>query len=216
MLTQLRFFFNPKSKELFNAATCGDLKNTLKWIHSGAKLNLLHHGHSILTRVARSPHCSADVVRALLENGADVTLGLNPLIIAGHSSLDEIIILLIDYGAKINDTSPATPGKTPLQELISWADFKTVKYIIEHGADVNMPALNNWTYASHLAAALGRVDILELLFVNGADFTLKNNFGHNTLEVARLSLKAEKENHAPSLYTHKESVDYLQNLKVFE
>ena len=88
---------------------------------------------------------SPEVIKALLENGADVNaktiVGLNihtPLMTAIAFCFDtdaDIIKLLIEFGANVN--AKDAYGSTPLFFATLQHNLEAIKILIEFGADVN-------------------------------------------------------------------------------
>ena len=112
-------------------------------------------------------------VRALLAAGADVNavsqLGRTPLLIAASANgTAESIRLLLARGAKVNVTD--TLGMTPLTAAALVNDTEVVKLLVEHGADVKVPAATGILATPLMAAATnGNVASVRLLLDRGAN-----------------------------------------------
>jgi ankyrin repeat protein len=121
-------------------------------------------------------------VTFLLENGADPNMSSNngdaPLHYAAELGFDEVVNLLLDKGARINDVNHM--GFTPLSWSISSGTREhypnseetiqeTVHVLLERGADPNIPTANQRTVPLQYAALAGFNEIIRLLCARGAD-----------------------------------------------
>lgn len=119
-----------------------------------------------------------DVAKVLLENGADPNIlsvvthqdggveRLTPLscVCAHHWYPIKYIKLLVENGADMNDTITA-----PFLLCIghSMKDTQKVRYMIEHGANINKE-VNGYTPIQY-AALVGKLDLVDLLWELGAN-----------------------------------------------
>lgn len=119
-----------------------------------------------------------DIAKVLLENGADPNIlcivkhpdgtseKLTPLsVVCGHHWYPiKYIKLLVENGANVND-----PDKPALSIciLLSGKDQKKVRYLIEHGADVNQ--IYGDCSPMQDAVSAGRLELVDLLWEYGAD-----------------------------------------------
>lgn len=171
----LRFLHQRKLNDrLYDAACRGETDFVQTLLADGADANAHLRGWSVLGEAARSPRSTSEVVRLLLEYGADANgappvSGFPPLLRASHSSEDGSICMLLAAGANPNVLHRQSPGFTPLQELTRWARIETIRLALERGADPNLRGLYpGWT-ALHCAALAGRADVVRLLLNSGAD-----------------------------------------------
>jgi ankyrin repeat protein len=103
--------------------------------------------------------------------------------------------VLVDAGADLN--IPTEHGTTALmlaagagteasrpraREERSTA-AETVRFLIDHGANVNAVGEFNWT-ALHNASMQGLNDVIEVLAVKGAKLDVKDRFGQTPLSIA--------------------------------
>lgn len=176
------------------------------WKHqwaSKAALNLhlrVYYGSLIIAAVAEDDF---DAVKRLVDAGRDVNIrdpksGKTSLITAIHRNSQDIVQLLLDSGARLDETPIHRPldeeenstyhpnQASPLQHAANLGNLGIVKLLLERGADVNA-ARNNWMSAvpgEDLGSALGeatyRVDkpMVELLLKYGADLELQVSVGH--------------------------------------
>ncbi|WP_189337133.1 ankyrin repeat domain-containing protein [Flavobacterium laiguense] len=76
-------------------------------------------------------------------------------------------------------------GFTPLGLSCFFGHYSIVKYLIERGANVNIPSNNQFKVAPiHSACAISNYDITELLLKNGADVNAKQLQGVTPLHSA--------------------------------
>jgi cytohesin len=155
-----------------------------------------------------------ETILALAEAGADLELasadGYTPLGRAVESKEIEIASLLLDEGA---DPNAPTPTGTPLNEIlleggsedgeIDEEDLELMRLLLEHGADPNVQSGEKYAAGGthqtdsahqidpvdscplHLAAAVGTVEVVELLLDHGADPTVVyEENGKTAVEVA--------------------------------
>lgn len=123
------------SQHLVSAAERGDLVGVLKHLDSGADPNYhsKSRGMTALHMAVQGRH--AEVVRVLLERGADPNLtGL--LAIACHDATEEIIGLLLAAGADPNRAGAG--GETPLMVAARFSPPEVLRRFLDAGGD---PAL---------------------------------------------------------------------------
>lgn len=110
-------------------------------------------------------------VRKLVDQGADVNqingFGMTPLMIAIDQKNRPAIEYLIDKGADLNAFDGQ--ARTPLIYAIFHHDEMTSKLLIAKGADIHYESLINGSTPLDTAAALGHLDLVQLLLEKGAD-----------------------------------------------
>src|SRR5690349_15259754 len=122
----------------------GDAVKSRMLIEHGADVNVrTQQGRTPLMAAAKR-NGNADLVRLLLEKGADVkTPGDTTLIAAAQSGDVEIMRLLIESGANVNCISPRL-GETPLMYAAASDNVEAVRLLLAKGANPNA-ALKNLT-----------------------------------------------------------------------
>ena len=122
----------------------GDAVKSRMLIEHGADINVrTQQGRTALMAAAKR-NGNADLVRLLLEKGADVkTPGDTTLIPTAQSGDVEIMRLLIEGGADVNCISPRL-GETPLMYAAASDNVEAVRLLLAKGANPNA-ALKNMT-----------------------------------------------------------------------
>jgi ankyrin repeat protein len=90
---------------------------------------------------------------------------------------------LVKDGANVNFVNVNLHGFTPLHQASKRCDLKTVRLLVNNGADVDCKDNYGWTPA-HVAGFRGHLDAAFVLIDHGADLSIKNNDGKTALDVA--------------------------------
>ena len=115
-----------------------------------------------------------DIIQYLVKKGVDVnketpTWGPPILIAAAWGKLCAVQYLHAEHGARINGVVDGH-GRSPL--LLACASHNAgcdvVEYLLAQGADVHHKGFEGYS-AIHLAAASGKVDVIQLLLANGVN-----------------------------------------------
>jgi ankyrin repeat protein len=174
------------NEELLQSAEAGDTAQVLALIREGAGVNArgVTYGNTPLMAAASRGH--TDLVRTLIEKGADVDGTDN----AGRTALMEAAFegsttarVLLENDAAIN--AQDKDGWTPL----FWAAFSrrtdTVRFLLANGANVNAENKYQDTPLIHAAYA-GDTDTVAVLLENHADTNAQDDMGRTALlEAAR-------------------------------
>lgn len=119
-----------------------------------------------------------ELVRMLLENGADISIGdvdnSQPIHCAAISGNVQVAELLLAHGADVNEAD--NNGATPLTFATGRGHLEMIRYLVEHGADINAQNREGLTFL-HIAVWRGRTDIVQALLEQGADPNIGNNQG---------------------------------------
>ncbi|KAJ7029871.1 ankyrin repeat-containing domain protein [Mycena alexandri] len=147
------------------------------------------YGGSALQGVSPSAH--EDIVRLLLEKGADVNLRAgrlgSALQVAAYWDHKTLVRLLIDHGADVN-CRDGGPFGNALQAAAYDGHEALVRLLIDIGADVNLQG-GEYGSALYAAAVQGHEEIVRLLIDNGADVNaLGGDFGRDYGSALQVSL----------------------------
>ncbi len=165
------------------AAAEGDIKTIQTYIYRDYDVNTqydmsvllfnateLASGYNAL--IAASEYNQEDIVKLLLNNGANVNLtsehGITPLFVASVNGHENIVKLMLKNGANANFAN--NRGITPLMEASANGHKNIVELLLNNGADVRAKS-NNGLTALDLAVANKHKKIEELLKKEGAKTT---------------------------------------------
>ncbi|KAJ5780546.1 hypothetical protein N7457_005706 [Penicillium paradoxum] len=124
--------------------------------------------------------------RLLLQNGAEPNGNLqqskiSPLGIAAHQGYDEIVELLLHFGASIEMTDHV--GLRALHWAARNDHLDTVRLLLSHGAEIDPTGLDNLTPL--LSAAMnGQILMAELLIKEGANVNARGQYGQTALMIS--------------------------------
>jgi ankyrin repeat protein len=119
----------------------------------------------------------------LLAAGAEPTDGVSMHINAGGGNLPALELLL-RHGARVNGIPGGVP---PLVYILGWAGNPTgPRWLLEHGADANLPWTESGEAPLHVAARRWDVPMVELLVRHGADVSARRADGCSAHTLASL------------------------------
>ena len=102
---------------------------------------------------------------------------------ASSGQFDKVADLVGSQPHKIDDYT--NDGFTALGLACYFGQFEVARYLIEKGADINLPSQNGFNvYPIHSAAAGNYTDILRLLIQSGAQVNVKQQAGSTPLHAA--------------------------------
>jgi len=159
---------------IHTAARQGKLKEVRRQLAWGVNVNERHFftRDTLLIEAAANGHL--DVVKLLIENGADVNIFHHnkPLHNAAMKGHIEVAQILLANGADIN--AKGTGDAAPLHIAVSNNQLAMAKWLLSKGANVNPRAAYGCT-PLHSAARRSNVEIGKILLEHGADTTLECN-----------------------------------------
>lgn len=160
---------------------------TLLLLENGADINSIdEYDKETLLQLA-TLHNLPILVTKLLKKGMDPNFThctSNPvaLYIAASNGSDEIIKILLDYGASVD--TPSYAKETALMAAAVRGHYLATEILIKAGADVNSYSLDGHTPLIH-AGIGGYVSIAKLLINNNAKPLTRDNDNRNATDHAR-------------------------------
>ncbi|NOR54738.1 MAG: hypothetical protein GQ531_00870 [Sulfurovum sp.] len=125
-----------------------------------------------------------DKLYELLDEGDDIEMknkfGDTPLTFAIKQNDDRLAKILLEYGSNPNVMSK-NGFYTALSDVVVTNRILTAKLLLEHGSNVNYQYKKSETALTVAAKGCRNFDMVQLLLENGADPTLIDMFGMNTL-----------------------------------
>lgn len=167
-----------KETPLHIACSKGCLKTVILLIEAGADVNVKDLSEwTPLHEAAKSG--SAEVCKYLLEHDADATAhGYYipfPLHIACQQGDLEVIRVLENFmkkkKANLNPFNMISNGETPVMPAVTSSSVEVVKYLIDNGADVNIPN-NHDLLPLHIAAHQKNCGVYDLIRRNTKRYSL--------------------------------------------
>jgi ankyrin repeat protein len=160
----------------------------------GANPNVEYHyqWHRELPRTALwAALCATNnlpLAEALLEEGANPTDGVATHIAAGSGNNIQALELLYRFGMNVNGIPGGVP---PLRYVMAWtgnnlASAPGVRWLLEHGADVNLSWGELDDAPLHIAAQRWNLQMVEALVQRGADIHRRRKDGRTAFAVAEL------------------------------
>src|SRR5215471_11071027 len=123
------------------------------------------------------------LAEVLLEGGANPTDGVSMHITAGSGNLPALELL---HRFKVN-VNGIPGGVPPLRYILGWARKTAgIGWLLEHGADPNLPWTEPGDAPLHIAAQRWDVPMVELLVRHGADIHLRRRDGRTAHTLAAL------------------------------
>ena len=128
---------------------------------------------------------SKELLELLFAHGADATEALPS---AAWRKTMELAELCLAHGAKID--AARAEGRALLNELVRWGQLTPALWLLERGADPNLPDARGWT-AVHQAASRGNERLMRAILAAGGDRSRKDAQGLTPLAVAVLARKVK-------------------------
>jgi len=98
------------------------------------------------------------IVKLLIEKGANVRDSSLPLFSAAYSNSVEIAKILVENGADLNEAT--TDGRTPLMIAVEQGSYEMVRFLLEKGADVSRKDSHGDTVVQYASGDKKMIDLL--------------------------------------------------------
>jgi hypothetical protein len=129
-------------------------------------------------------------VKKMLSDGIDPNVcyedGYSALEIAASNDNFDIIKMLLEAGADPDSRLPGQKSALMLLCARGSSDIKSIKILLEAGANVNLKDKYGHTALMLAAISHANLDIFVLLLVAGADPMIKDERGRTALDMAKL------------------------------
>ncbi|KAH9096694.1 hypothetical protein LEN26_017413 [Aphanomyces euteiches] len=161
--------FGSKDKWLIEMAKRGDLERVRGLVACGANVNFQDKEWYGTPLYYASKYGYINVVKALLDEGADMMLAdktsNTPLHIASNNGHFKVVKELLAHGASVGTTNEN--NSAALHRASWWGHIVIVKELLIYGASV-YSVDENGDMALHCASARGNLEIVKELLANGA------------------------------------------------
>lgn len=178
-----------QTTELHELARHGELDKLRAALSSSPSLEIRDpQGYTPLMAAVTSPHAGPDVIRCLIEHGADVNAVSTP-----PAPLAKEIAAMKEAGLDTSfmDQANATPaGQSVLALAIDHASLEEIRLLVSSGADVTWCDENGYSvllkalYSNLTASADRQRSMLEYLIAAGAPLDCVSDYGESVLTVA--------------------------------
>jgi len=186
---------------LFDAIEANDLPAVKRCIENGADPNLCDNDNMPLLHWAVLCRSSPKIIAYLVEQGVNINYknccGDTAIHYCTQLPYDfgpyvkpslEVLDCLLRLGCDVNDINHG--GKTLLCEAVKYEDIETTKFLLEHGADVNVEFIPSYssdpiTAKSLLHVAIGDLlyDLADILIEYGADIHVRDRENRDLLRL---------------------------------
>lgn len=206
------------SLDVLNHAGCTPLfmslvlkyrETAMFFIKAGCSINIAGP-HDTTPFMVACWHRDLEVCRLLIAHGADVkkshsSLG-NALHFASNSGHIEIVSLLLENGANINEQAGENES-TPLGKAIHGKSYEVARYLLDRGANVETVFKLGFR-ALHLAVASKKPELIILLLNRGANINCQDDLGNTPLHMAA----SDKNKEAYQILVKKNADQTIRNL----
>ncbi len=166
----IRFGADVSDMTVVDWAALGNTDKVKGFIEGGVDVNSPDASGYFTPLMRATENGHLDVVKLLVENGADLSLG-SPLVRACSNGNLAVIQYLVENGADVNDVD-AMGGAMPLWSPVRNGRLDIVTFLVENGANVDSGRYDGFTVLMW-ACEEGHSDVAEYLVSNGANVNAK-------------------------------------------
>lgn len=175
-----------------NAVECA-----VKLLESGAAVNVWDKNSTATPLICAASVGSADLIKVLLDAGADADAGLNhirtssstALLMAVRARSSACVQTLLEAGATVNTYQAYS--EAPIHIAVAQGDTECLKLLLYRKADIRVLLGQSRMSALHLAAEEGNADCIAMLLEANADCNVTNARKQSPLHLAVLSHSTE-------------------------
>lgn len=178
--------------ELVEAVQHGDIDRVREFLELGLDPNYSEDddGWSLLHWASQEGH--TDIIKLLVENGADVDAkflrNITPLFNATGEGNLSVVTTLLQLGADVNSNGR---NGTALHNAVVYGYKEIAKLLIVSGADVNaVDGLEGRTPIFE-GAARGHTDLVQLVLAHGAKKDVRDNDGKLPIDEAKANKRKD-------------------------
>lgn len=193
-----------KSIELIETAINGNTANIEPLVKSGANINYVdEYGDTALSQAAFQGH--SETVKKLLSYLTARYSKNRALLLASQAGHGDVIDILVEAKAEVNVYMEGY--HTPLFQAIGQNKMEAfMRLLTAPGINLNQEDKEG-VIPVLLAAYNGRLNMLELLILHGADVTVKNVKGKTALDMATMNKQQETVDYLNTILTHSERLN---------
>ena len=182
---------------IHTAARMGNLGEVKKQLAWGVNVNRSHFFTRDTPLIEAAANGHVDVVKLLIENGADVNLKgeawYGPLHAAAAKGHIEVVKILLENGADVN----IFHHNKPLHNAAMNGHIEVAEILLAHGADINAKGTDEWT-ALGTAVSNTQAEMVRYLLARGANVNSRAAYGctplhsaawRNNVEIGKILLK---------------------------
>jgi uncharacterized protein len=166
----------------------GDADGLARYLAAGGDANAVHNGNPLLTWACSLALDHPQMVKLLVEHGADVNRrghkGEIPLVTASYLGAASTVALLLGAGAKVNDADDDI-GQTALMAAAKGGHLDVMERLVAHGGKVNAKDKRGSTALHWSATEADHPDAARYLLSLGLDQNETNTSGRSPKDYAR-------------------------------
>ncbi|KAJ9136988.1 Ankyrin [Coniochaeta hoffmannii] len=187
MSVKLLLQYGADKNDFLTDKTASLLRDDVDW-HRPLR-DRLEQGITPLATAGRAMR-NHSIVRILLEAGADPNWEYPCGIIALHGMCAQEFLagskLMIDFGANVNKLDD--DGNAPLFWAIICGNTELIRYMMDHGGDLNLRITHGYPNYTplHLAIHEMQGEVSRILITSGADLDAKDQYGRRPIDLIKV------------------------------